>query len=64
MIFSVVSADENWFGGLPLITKGQGYYGDSIRRLPDTTSNKKIEWKANVSLRQGLEQMWDALRSN
>ena len=64
MIFSIVSADDTWFGGLPSVIKGQGYHGDSVRRLPDITVNKKIKWEARVSLRQGLEQMWAALRSN
>jgi len=62
MVFAIVSEDETWFGGLPSITKGQGYHGDSVRRLPDVTNNKKIMWQAKVSLRQGLERMWVLLR--
>ena len=64
MIFAIVAADDNWYGGLPLITKGEGYHGDSVRRLPDITNNEKIAWQAKVSLQQGLELMWNSIRSN
>jgi nucleoside-diphosphate-sugar epimerase len=64
MIFAVVTADDNWFGGLPLLSKGEGYHGDSVRRLPDTTTNEMIDWQAKVSLQQGLELMWNSIRSN
>ena len=64
MIFAIVAADGDWFGGLPLVTKGEGYHGDSARRLPDITYNEKIDWQAKVSLQQGLELMWNSIRSN
>jgi nucleoside-diphosphate-sugar epimerase len=64
MIFAIVAADGDWFGGLPLVTKGEGYHGDSARRLPDITNNEKIDWQAKVSLQQGLELMWNSIRSN
>ena len=63
MIFSIVSEDGNWFGGLPMVTIGEGYHGDSVRRLPDITTNLKIEWKAMVTLNQGLQQMWDSIKT-
>ena len=64
MIFSIVSEDDNWFGGLPIVITGDGYHGDSARRLPDISNNIKINWEAKVSLNQGLQQMWDSIRSN
>ena len=64
MIFSIVSEDVNWFGGLPMVIMGEGYHGDSARRLPDISNNIKIDWEAKVSLNQGLQQMWDSIRSN
>ena len=64
MIFSIVSEDDNWFGGLPIVIMGEGYHGDSARRLPDISNNIKIDWEAKVSLNQGLQQMWDSIRSN
>ncbi|NCG42642.1 MAG: SDR family NAD(P)-dependent oxidoreductase [Euryarchaeota archaeon] len=64
MIFSIVSEDDNWFGGLPMVIMGEGYHGDSARRLPDISNNIKIDWEAKVSLNQGLQQMWNSIRSN
>jgi hypothetical protein len=58
-----VSEDANWFGGLPAVTIGEGYHGDSVRRLPDIVNNQKIDWKAKVSLNQGLQQMWDSIKT-
>jgi len=36
---------------------GKKNYGDSARRLPDLESNKLLEWKAETTLIQGLNQL-------
>tara|TARA_Y100000766_G_scaffold278361_1_gene285030 strand:+ start:110 stop:433 length:324 start_codon:yes stop_codon:yes gene_type:complete len=36
---------------------GEKNYGDSARRLPDLESNKLLEWKAETTLIQGLNQL-------
>ncbi len=46
------------------VSHTQGYKGDSLRRLPDTSSSKQmLRWQATVTLNQGLRKMWDDLNS-
>ena len=43
------------------ISHGEGYHGDTKRRLPNTSNSEKLlGWKSTVSLDEGLELMWES----
>ena len=43
---------------------GGGYFGDSKRRLPDTsTAEALLGWSCKVSLEDGLQRVWNALQA-
>ena len=40
----------------------EGYHGDVKRRLPNISNSEKLlNWKAKVSLDEGLERMWKSI---
>jgi nucleoside-diphosphate-sugar epimerase len=44
------------------VTYGDGYFGDSNRRLPEISrAVELLNWQSKVSLDDGLELMWDSL---
>ena len=44
------------------VTYGDGYFGDSNRRLPEISrAVELLNWQSTVSLDDGLELMWDSL---
>ena len=44
------------------VSYGDGYFGDSSRRLPDISrAVELLNWQSKVSLDDGLELMWDSL---
>ena len=44
------------------VTYGEGYFGDSIRRLPEISrSVELLNWQSKVSLDDGLQLMWHSL---
>jgi nucleoside-diphosphate-sugar epimerase len=43
---------------------GGGYFGDSKRRLPDTSAAEDLlGWSCIVSLEDGLQRVWNALQT-
>ena len=62
-IFSIVSNDASWNNELPEVETVEGYHGDSLRRLPDSSQAESfIGWKSTTTLQQGLLRMWTSLR--
>ena len=44
------------------VSYGDGYFGDSSRRLPDISrAVELLNWQSKVSLDDGLELMWNSL---
>ena len=44
------------------VAYGEGYFGDSIRRLPEISrAAELLNWQSMVSLDVGLQLMWDSL---
>ena len=44
------------------VIHGEGYPGDSLRRLPDVASCQSLAWEASTSLDEGLKLMLSALQ--
>lgn len=44
------------------VIHGEGYPGDSLRRLPDVASCQNLGWEASTSLNEGLKLMFNALQ--
>ena len=44
------------------VIHGEGYPGDSLRRLPDVASCQNLGWEASTSLDEGLKLMFNALQ--
>ena len=44
------------------VNHGEGYPGDSLRRLPDVASCQNLAWEASTSLDEGLKLMFNALQ--
>ena len=44
------------------VIHGEGYPGDSLRRLPDVASCQNLAWEASTSLDEGLKLMFNALQ--
>ena len=44
------------------VIHGEGYPGDSLRRLPDVASCQNLAWEASTTLDEGLKLMFNALR--
>ncbi len=73
MVFNIGSTEEISILGLANkiakfstnaseVTYGEGYFGDSIRRLPEISrAVELLNWRSKVSLDDGLQLMWDSL---
>jgi UDP-glucose 4-epimerase len=44
------------------VIHGEGYPGDSLRRLPDVATCQNLGWEASTSLDEGLKLMFNALQ--
>ena len=73
MVFNIGSTEEisilelankvaNFSDNGSEVTYGEGYFGDSNRRLPETSrAFELLNWQSKVNLDDGLQLMWDFL---